>query len=302
MIHFQVRHLMGVLECHQLIAVPITTGKKRYSRLSVVTPFQLRPKKKRYSCLAIIRCAVPIAIVAPFQLRPENKKDTVICPLLRHSNYNQKKKIQLSGHHSLRRSNCHFYLRRSNYDRKKKDTVICPLLRHLNYNRKKKILSSGHHLLCRSNCHCCTVPITTRKKRYSRLSVVTLFQIRPEKKNLAGTMIHFQVRHLMGVLKCHQLIAVPVTTGKKKIQPSFRCYAIPITTGKKRYSCLAIIRCAVPIAIVAPFQLRPKKKKIQSSVHCYAIPITTRKNNNTVVSPSFAAPFQLPLLVAPFQL
>ncbi len=75
-------------------------------------------------------------------------------------------------------------------------------------------------------------------------------------------MIHFEVRHLMGVLECHQLIAVPITTGKKKIQSSVRCYTIPITTGKKRYSSLAIIRCAIPIAIVVLFQLRPKKKDI----------------------------------------
>jgi hypothetical protein len=38
-------------------------------------------RKKRYSRLAIIRCAVPIAIVAPFQL-----------PLLRRSNYNRQKR------------------------------------------------------------------------------------------------------------------------------------------------------------------------------------------------------------------
>ncbi len=78
MIHFQVRHLMGVLECHQLIAVPIMTGKKRYSRLSVVTLFQLRPEKNRDT-------VVWPSFVAPFQL-----------PLLRHSNYDRKKKIQLS--------------------------------------------------------------------------------------------------------------------------------------------------------------------------------------------------------------
>jgi hypothetical protein len=39
-------------------------------------------------------------------------------------------------------------------------------------------------------------------------------------------MILFLGRYLIGVLECHQ-------------------------TGKKRYSCLAIIRCAVPVAIVA---------------------------------------------------
>ena len=139
MIHFQVRHLMGVLECHQLIAVPITTGKKRYCCLSVVTLFQLRPEKK----------------------------------------------IQLSGHHSLRRS----------------------------------------------NCHCC---------------------------------------------------AVPITTGKKKIQSSVHCYAIPITTGKKKDT-------VVWLSFVAPFQLPllrrsnyDRKKKIQSSVCCYAIPNTTEKKNKNL--------------------
>ncbi len=55
-------------------------------------PFQLQPEKKRYSRLAIICCAVPIAIVAAFQLQPE-KKDTVVCLLLRRSKYNRKKKI-----------------------------------------------------------------------------------------------------------------------------------------------------------------------------------------------------------------
>ncbi len=48
-------------------------------------------------------------------------------------------------------------------------------------------------------------------------------------------MIIFLGRYLIGILKCHQ-------------------------TGKKRYSRLAIICCTVPIAIVAPFQLRPEKK------------------------------------------
>ncbi len=47
-------------------------------------------------------------------------------------------------------------------------------------------------------------------------------------------MILFLDRYLIGVLKCHQ-------------------------TRKKRYSRLAIIHCTIPIAIVAPFQLRPKK-------------------------------------------
>jgi hypothetical protein len=88
---------------------------------------------------------------------------------------------------------------------------------------------------------------------------------------------------------------------KKKIQSSVRCYAIPITTGKKRYSHLAIIRCAVPIAIVAPFQLRLEKKRYG---HLSVVtPFQLRpEKKDTVVWPSFAAPFQLPLLVAPFQL
>jgi hypothetical protein len=181
----------------------------------------IKTRKKRYSHLAIIRCAVPIAIVAPFQLRPE-KKDTVVCPLLRHSNYDwEKKKIQLSGHHSLRRS----------------------------------------------NCHCCTVPITTGKKRYSRLSVVTPFQLRPEKKD---TFVRLS---FAAPFQLPLLVAPFQLQPEKKIQSSVRCYAIPITTGKKRYSRLAIICCAVPIAIVAPFQLREKKK----SGGC-AIVITTGKN------------------------
>jgi hypothetical protein len=164
MIHFEVRHQVGVLECHQLIAVPITTGKKKIQSSVHCYAIPITIGTKRYSSLAIICCAVPIAIVAPFQLRPE-KKDTVVCPLLRHSNYDQKKK----------RFSCLAIIR-------------------------------------------CAVPIA--------------------------------------IFSC----AVPITTGKKKIQSSVRCYAIPITTGKKRYSCLAIIRCAVLIAIVAPFQLQPEKK------------------------------------------
>ena len=116
-------------------------------------------------------------------------------------------------------------------------------------------------------------------------------------------MIHFQVRHLMGVLKCHQLIAVPITTGKKKIQLSghhllrrsnCHCCTVPITMGKQRYSHLSIVTpfqlqpekkdTVVWPSFVAPFQLPllrrsnyDRKKKIQSSVHCYAVPNTTRK-------------------------
>ncbi len=77
-------------------------------------------------------------------------------------------------------------------------------------------------------------------------------------------MILFLGRYLIGVLECHQ-------------------------TGKNRKSRLAIICCAIPIAIVAPVQLRPEKKMI-----CYynqkkkrssrlsggcAIVITTGKKN-----------------------
>jgi hypothetical protein len=64
---------------------------------------------------------------------------------------------------------------------------------------------------------------------------------------------------------------------------------------KKIQSSGHIIRCAIPIAMVAPFQL-PPEKKIQSSVRCYPIPITTKKKKDTVVWPSFVAPFQLPSL------
>ncbi len=128
MIHFQGRHLMGVLECHQLIAVPITTKKK---------------------------------------------KDTVICPLLRYSNY----------------------------DRKKKDTVVwpsfiapfqLPLLRRSNYDRKKT--------------------------RYSCLSVVTLFQIRPKK-----IIIIWQVRNRYYDRK-----------KKSSTRLSGGCMIV-ITTGKKKF-------------------------------------------------------------------
>jgi hypothetical protein len=81
---------------------------------------------------------------------------------------------------------------------------------------------------------------------------------------------------------------------KKKIQLSVHCYAIPITTGKKRYSRLAIIRCAVPIAIIAPFQSRPKKRYSHLSV---VTPFQLRpEKKDTVVWPSFVTPFQLPLL------
>ncbi len=159
------------------------------------------------------------------------------------------------------------WLHRSNYDRKK-DTVVCPLLRHSNYDRKKKIQLSVHHSLRSSNCHCCAVPITTRKKRYSRLSVVTPFQLRPEKKKIQSSG-----HHLLHRSNCH-CCAFPITTGrKKKVQSSVHCYAAPITTGKKD--------TVVWPSFVAPFQLPlfcrsnyNQKKKIQWSVHCYAVPIT----------------------------
>ncbi len=126
---------------HHCCAVPITTEKKD----TVVCPLLRHynyDRKKKYSHLAIIRCAVPIAIVAPFQLQPE-KKDTVIYPLLRRSNYDRKNiKIQSSGHHSLRRSNCHCCA--VPITTGKKDTVVCPLLRHSNYDRKKRYTHTQH--------------------------------------------------------------------------------------------------------------------------------------------------------------
>ncbi len=163
MIHFQVRHLMGVLECHQLIAVPIRTGKKKIQ-------------------LSVHCHAIPITTG---------------------------KKIQLSGHHSLRRSNCHCCA--VPITTRKKDTVVCPLLRHSNYDQKK----------------IATVVWPSFAALFQLPLLVVPFQIRPEQKT----------------------------------QSSVQCYAIPITTGKKRYSQLAIIHCAVPIAIVAPFQLRQEKRK-----------------------------------------
>ncbi len=114
-------------------------------------------------------------------------------------------------------------------------------------------------------------------------------------------MIHFKVRHLMGVLECHQLIAVPITTEKKKIQSSVRCYAILITTGKKDI--------VVWPSFVAPFQLPllrrsnyDQKKRYSRLSIVMPFQFRPKKKEDTVVWPSFAAPFQLPLLVAPFQL
>ncbi len=136
------------------------------------------------------------------------------------------------------------------------------------------------------------------KKRYCCLSVVTLFQLRPEKKDTV-VWPSFVAPFQLPLLRCSNYdwkkkiqssvccYAIPITTRKKntvvwpsfaapfqlpllvapfqlwpekKIQWSVHCFAIPITTRKKRYSRLAIIRCAIPIAIVAPFQLRPEKK------------------------------------------
>jgi hypothetical protein len=106
----------------------------------------------------------------------------------------------------------------------------------------------------------CAVPIAIvapfqlrQKKRYSHLSVVMPFQLRPEKK------IQSSGHHSLRRSNCH-VAPFQLRLEKKKIQSSVHCYAIPITTGKKRYSHLATIPCAIPIAIVAPFQLRPEKK------------------------------------------
>jgi hypothetical protein len=211
-------------------------------------PFQLRPEKKDTILWP--------SFVAPFQLpwlrRSNNdwkKKDTVVCPLLRHSNYDRKKKDTVVWPSFVVPFQLP-WLRHSNYDQKKKKSAVCPLLRHSNYDRKKKDMVVWSSFvgpfqlpwLGRSNYD--------RKKRYSRLSVVRLFKVQPKKK------IHSYGHHSLRRSNCH-CCAVPITTGKKKIQSSVRCYTVPITTGKKRYSPLAIIRCAVPIAIVAPFQLQP---------------------------------------------
>ncbi len=134
----------------------------------------------------------------------------------------------------------------------KKDTVVCPLLRHSKYNRKKQIQSSGHHLLRRSNCHCYAVPITTGKKRYSHLSVVTPFQLRPDKIKIQSSG-----RHSLRCSNCH-CCAIPITTRKKRYSRLTVVTPFQLQLKKKRYSRLAIIHCAVPIAIVAPFQLRPE--------------------------------------------
>ncbi len=141
MIHFQVWHLMGVLKCHQLIAVPITTGKK---------------------------------------------EDTVVCPLLRHSNYDREKKIQLSGYHLLRRFNCHCCA--VPITTGKKDTVICPLLRRSKYDQKKKQKSGG-----------CAIVITTGKKVLVICLAGAWSLLRPEKKVLVVCWAQ----------------PVPITTGKK---------------------------------------------------------------------------------------
>jgi hypothetical protein len=94
-------------------------------------------------------------------------------------------------------------------------------------------------------CHqLIAVPITTGKKRYSCLSVVMPFQLRPEKKDTVVWPSFVAPLQL-------PLLRRSNYDRKKKIQLSVRCYAIPITIRKKRYSCLAIIRCAVPIAIVS---------------------------------------------------
>jgi hypothetical protein len=114
----------------------------------------------------------------------------------------------------------------------KKDTVVCPLLRRSKYDQKKKKKNAEKIIYEKKNftIYCsCTVPIVIWP------SFVTPFQLPWLRRSNYDRK-------------------------QKKIQLSVRCYAIPITTGKKRYSRLAIIRCAIPIAIVVPFQLRPEKK------------------------------------------
>ena len=147
--------------CHGC-AVPITTGKKRYGHLSIVMPFQIQPEKKEQTWKKLFRrrrTSLSI-VVAPFPqssghhslhrsdchgctvpITTKKKKDTVVCPLLRHSNYDRKKRYS-----RLAINHCAvpiaivapFQLRPE-----KKDTVVCPLLRHSNYDRKKKD-SVGH--------------------------------------------------------------------------------------------------------------------------------------------------------------
>ncbi len=89
-------------------------------------------------------------------------------------------------------------------------------------------------------------------------------------------MIHFQVRHLMGVLECHQLIAVPITTEKKD---TVVCPLLRHSNYDRKKKDTVVLP-----SFVAPFQLPllrhsnyDRKKKIQSSVRCYAIPIMTGK-------------------------
>jgi hypothetical protein len=145
-------------------------------------------------------------LVAPFQLQPE-KKDIVVCPLLRHSNYNRKKDTvvwpSFVAPFQLPLLCC------SNYDRKKKDTVVCLLLRRSKYDRKKKqksgkgaiVITTGKKSSSRLSGEkkndtvvwpsfaapfqlpLLVAPFQLRleKKRYSRLSVVTPFQLQPKK-------------------------------------------------------------------------------------------------------------------------
>jgi hypothetical protein len=117
---------------------------------------------RSHSCLAIMCCTVPIAMVALFQLRPE-KKDTVVCPLLPYSNYDRKKKIQLSGNHSLRRSNCNYCA--APITTQKKSYSPLSVVMPFQLRQEKKIQLSGHQSLCCSNCHGCAVPIMTRNKK-----------------------------------------------------------------------------------------------------------------------------------------
>ncbi len=152
-----------------------------FSSVTNWSPFQLRPEKKRYSRLSVVTL---------FQLQPE-KKDTVVwpsfvapfqLPLLHRSNYDWKKKrysrlsvVMLFQIRPEKKTKI-WRVRNRYYDWKKKSSS------HLSGGCMIVITTGKKNLVV---CWAQPVPITTGKKRYSRLSVVTPFQIRPEKKNLA---------------------------------------------------------------------------------------------------------------------
>ncbi len=216
MIQSSGHHLLRCSNCH-CCAVPITTGKKRYSCLSIVTLFQirlkknknlagarslLRPKKKRSSrlsggCMIVITTGKKIScrllgpahsnydqkkrysclsVVTPFQIRPEKKPKIW---QVRERYYDQKKKFQSSvwqvhdRYYNRKKSSSRLLgPDRSNYDRKKKDTVVCPLLRRSKYDRKKNQKSGG-----------CAIVITTGKKSSSHLSGGCMIIITTGKKS-----------------------------------------------------------------------------------------------------------------------